>query len=146
MSRAIMRKNTENKCTNCVERKRCRDSCTSWIFFIIGLIATIAIRVVTVLISVDPIYAKIAWYVGVAGFFLFFAYKYRVSQARSRLIARRKLVEKISQRERLTDEDYGLIGAIFCALSSRKERINYIFIFGLSAVALILAVYLDFIR
>lgn len=141
-----MRKNLKNKCVNCIERRRCQDSFASWIYFIIGLIATIAIRVVTVLIKVDPIYGKIAWYVGIAGFFLFFVYKFRISQQRSRLIKQRNLIEKISQRERLTDEDYSLIDAILCALSSRKERINYFFIFGLSAIALILAVYLDFIR
>ena len=141
-----MRKHLKNECVNCIERRRCRDSFSSWIFFIIGLIATIAIRVVTVLIKIDPIDGKIAWYVGIAGFFLFFVYMFRISQTRSRLIKQSNLVEKISQRERLTDEDYSLIDDILCALSSRKERINYFFIFGLSALALILAVFLDFIK
>ena len=134
------------ECIDCVERRRCRDSFASWIFFIIGLIATIAIRVVTVLINVDPIYAKIAWYIGIGGFFIFFVYKFKVSQTRSKLIEQRKLVDKISQKSQLTKEDYDLISAILCSLSSKKERINYLFIFGLSAIALILAIYFDFIR
>lgn len=134
------------KCVDCAEHKRCSDSFASWIFFIIGLIATISIRVVTVLINVDPFYAKVAWYIGIGGFFVFFMYKFRVSQARSMLIEQSKLVDKISQKSRLVEEDYNLISAILCALSSKKERVNYFFIFGLSAIALILAVYFDFIR
>jgi len=77
---------------------------------------------------------------------LFFVYKFRIGQQSSRFIKQSNLIEKISQRERLTDEDYSLIDAILCALSSRKERIDYFVIFGLSAVALALDVYLDFIR
>ena len=37
-------------------------------YFIIGIIATVAIRVVTVLTHLDPIYAKVAWYIGVGSF------------------------------------------------------------------------------
>jgi len=48
------------ECKNCIEYRRCKDSFVSWIFFIIGLIATMAIRAVTILANIDPIYAKIA--------------------------------------------------------------------------------------
>ncbi len=136
----------DKKCINCVEYKRCRDSHISWLFFIIGLIATVAIRVVTVLIHMNPFYGKAAWYVGVSGFFVFFIYKFKVNQVRSALINQRNLVDKITHRKQLTEEDYNLMGAILCALSSKKERINYFFIFGLSAVALLLAIYMDFLK
>jgi hypothetical protein len=136
----------KKKCTTCSEYKNCRDSFSSWIFFIIGLIATVAIRVVTVLIHVDPVYGKIAWYIGVGGFLAFFIYKFRVTQTRSKLIQQRNLVDKVSGQKQFTDEDYNLLGAILCALSSNKETINYFFIFVLSAAALILAVYMDFLK
>lgn len=134
------------KCLTCIEYKRCRDSYVSWIFFILGLVATIAIRVVTVLTHINPVYGKTAWYIGVGGFFLFFVYKFRVAQARSRAITQRNLVDRIAQKGQLTDDDYSLISAILCSLSSRKEKINYVFIFGLSAIAILLAVYIDFFR
>ncbi len=136
----------DEKCINCVEYKRCRDSHVSWLFFIIGLIATVALRVVAVLIDIKPVYGKVAWYIGVSGFFVFFVYKFKVGQARSKLISQKNLVDKIAHQKQLTEEDYSLIGAILCSLSSRKERINYFFIFGLSAVALLLAVYMDFLK
>ncbi len=134
------------ECIRCIEYKNCKDSFASWIFFIIGLIATVAIRVVTVLIHMNPIYAKIAWYVGVGGFFVFFIYKFKVNQTRSKLINQKSLVDKMAHQKQLTKEDYDLIGATLCALSSKKERINYFFIFGLSAVALLLAIYMDFFK
>ena len=62
------------------------------------------------------------------------------------IIQELSLVDKVAHQEQLTKEDYSLIGAILCSLSSRKERVNYFFIFGLSAVALLLAVYMDFLK
>jgi len=134
------------KCLDCSEYKNCKDSFASWIFFIIGLIATIAIRVVTVLIHVDPIYAKIAWYIGIGGFLFFFIYKFNVSRARAATLRREHLLDKVNNQTPLAEGDYKVMGAILCGISSKKETINYFFIFGLSAVALLLAIYMDFIR
>ena len=136
----------DDQCINCSEYKRCKDSFTSWIFFIIGIIATIALRIVTLASQLNPLYGKLAWYIGVMGFFVFFIYKYRGSLNRARLIDQRNLVDKINREESLTKEDYALIAAILCALRSRKERINYFVIFSLSAVAIFLALYMDFLR
>jgi len=134
------------KCIDCGEYRNCKNSFSSWIFFIIGILATIAVRAVTLLIDVNPIYAKVAWYTGIAGFFIFFVYKFRVSQARTRLIKSRNLVDKINRNENLTKNDYDLVGELLCSLSSKKEMINYLFIFLLSAAALVLAAYMDFLK
>ena len=134
------------KCINCAEYKRCKESSASWLFFIIGLIATIAIRAVTVLIHIGPVYGQIAWYVGVSGFFIFFIYKFKIDQARARLIKGSRLMDKISQGDEIGREDRELIGSVLCALSSNKDRINSFLIFASSAIALIIAVYFDFLR
>jgi len=133
-------------CKTCGEYNNCRDSFVSWIFFIIGIIATIAVRVVTVLIDVNPLYGKIAWYIGIVGFLAFFVYKFRVSHSHASSIRKQSLLEKVRHNEELTKADYTLMEGILCGLSSRKERINYFFIFGLSLVALTLAIYVDFLR
>lgn len=135
------------KCINCRERDRCKDSFISWIFFIVGLIATIAMRVVTVLMHKNPLYGKIAWYIGVSGFFIFFVYKFKISQSRSKAIQEQNIVNKINtDTDKLTQKDYRLINEVFCALNSSKERINYFFIFILSAMALAIAIYFDFLK
>jgi hypothetical protein len=134
------------KCINCAEYKRCKESSISWLFFIIGLIATIAIRAVTVLIHIDTLYGQIAWYIGVAGFLMFFVYKFKVDQARSRLIRDSRLMDKISQSDKIEREDRALISSVLCALSSNKDSINYFVIFASSAIALVIAIYFDFLR
>ncbi|MFC1576577.1 hypothetical protein ACFL3J_02790 [Candidatus Omnitrophota bacterium] len=133
-------------CSTCAEYKNCKDSFAAWIFFIVGLTATLAIRVVIVLIHVNPVYAKLAWYVGILGFFSFFLYKFRINHARAKLISSQGLVQKLNNKKKLEDDDYELMGNILCGLTSKKERINYFFIFALSAVAIILAIYMDFIK
>jgi len=136
----------DKKCINCAEYKKCRENSISWIFFIIGLIATVAVRAVTVLVHIDPVYGQIAWYVGVLGFFIFFVYKFKVEHARSQLIKKSRLMQKISQEDNIEKGDRELIGSLLCALSSNKDRINYFVIFVSSAIALAIAIYLDFLK
>jgi len=136
----------DKNCLNCSEYKNCRESWTSWIFFVIGMIATIAIRVVTVMAHLKPVYGQVAWYIGVAGFFIFFIYKFRIDQARYKLIVKKDLMHKVKRGEKISDEDRQLISSLLCSLSSHKDRINYFLIFFSSAVALIIALYIDFLR
>lgn len=135
-----------NGSLSCSGYRDCQDSAASWTFFLIGLVATFAIRVVTVLMHLEPIYGKIAWYVGVIGFSLFFVYKFKIGHARAKRIEESGLSEKISKNAPLTCNDYALINSILCGLGSKKERINYFFIFFLSAVAIVLAIYMDFLK
>ncbi|MBN2121377.1 MAG: hypothetical protein JW734_10035 [Candidatus Omnitrophica bacterium] len=137
---------SKEKCLNCSQNKNCRDSSASWIFFIIGIIATIAVRVVTVLMHLNPVYGKLAWYIGVGGFVIFFIYKFNVLQSRNRFIVQNNLLNKVASKTQLKDEDYRALEAMLCSLTSRKEKINYFFIFILSAVALAIALYIDFFR
>jgi len=134
------------KCVNCSEYKKCKESSISWVFFIIGLIATIAIRAVTVLVHINPVYGQIAWYMGVSGFFIFFVYKFKVEHARSQLIKKSQLVHKISQGNDIEKGDRELISSLLCALSSNKDKINYVVIFASSAIAIAVAIYLDFLK
>jgi hypothetical protein len=129
-----------------MEHKRCEDSSLSLVFFLIGVIATVAVRLVTVLIDVNPVYGKAAWYIGIIGFFIFFIYKFKTDHERSVIIRRRALITKMSREDKLEKEDRESLAAILCALSSSKDKINYFFIFSSSAVALALALYFDFIK
>lgn len=133
-------------CANCGEYQRCRESAASVVFFLIGLIAIIAIRLVTILEHVHPFYGKLSWYVGVCGFIIYFAYKFKIDHSRSQLVKERGLQHKISHSESIGMEDRELIGSLLCALSSNKDRLNYFVIFFSSMIVLIIALYLDLIR
>ena len=135
-----------NKCLKCSEYKNCANSFKSWIFFIIGLLATVSVRMVTLFMDSNILYSKILWYIGVVGFFIFFLYKFQVETNRAKLIKEKDLMNKIRENKGLREEEYGFISNILCGLSSNKDRINYIFIFGSSVLALLFAVYIDFFK
>ena len=136
----------KNVCSSCPEARRCAENSVSLVFFFIGIIATISVRAVMVLVHINPVYGQAAWYIGVTGFLVYFLYKFRVDRARSELIDRAGLMAKMSSGGNLSAEDRDTIRAILCALRSKRDSINYLFIFASSALALILAVYLDFIK
>ncbi|MFH1788533.1 MAG: hypothetical protein ABH834_04055 [Candidatus Altiarchaeota archaeon] len=130
-------------CKNCSMAGVCRDSRVSWVFFLVGIVATIAMRVIEPLNLVDPIYGKISWYVGVTGFFVFFVYKYRIQVARKKVIEEKHLVEKLAYSKNLTASENRLVAELVCSQASWKERANFFVIFALSALALIVALIAD---
>lgn len=99
-----------------------------------------------ILVHVDRVYGQIAWYIGVVGFFIFFAHKFKVEHIRSQLIKKSRLMDKISQDGVMEKSDRELISSLLCALSSSKDKINYLVIFTSSIIAIAIAVYLDFIK
>ncbi|MBD3246328.1 MAG: hypothetical protein GF333_04890 [Candidatus Omnitrophica bacterium] len=113
------------------------------VFFLIALVATISLRAVNVVLDFHTGTAKALWYVGVCGFTVFFIYKYRKDSVVQRELKDRQLVRKFLHRDPLTDADYEVIGTILCGLHSKKDRINYFFIFFSSALALIAALIVD---
>ncbi len=139
----------EVKCKNsktCPAYNECRDSLASWIFLFIGLLATIAVRLVNLFLEFNPLWARIFWYTGIGGFFIYFLYKFRQDRNIQRELARRELSRKLSGDQEISLEDREFIKTILCKLKSSKDTINYFFIFLTSGLALILGIYLDFMR
>ena len=123
--------------------KVCKGNANSWVFFIIGIIATIAMRIIEPLNIVDPFYGKLSWYIGVTGFFLFFVYKYRIQSARKKIIEENHLVEKLAGDEKLSPAENMLVAELVCSQRSWKERANFFVIFALSLLALLVALIAD---
>lgn len=125
--------------------KKCKDSTASLVFFIIGLIATIAIRAIGIFANIlGELGSKISWYVGVVGFLLFFIYKYDLENKRRKIIFENSILEKISLNSELDPKDKEILGAIICGLISKKDAINYFVIFFSSAISLFVALLFDF--
>ncbi|MFC1590321.1 hypothetical protein ACFL42_02365 [Candidatus Omnitrophota bacterium] len=133
-------------CHDCFKLKKCKEPAISWVFFFIALIATISIRAVNVVLDFHALSAKIFWYIGIGGFFVFFLYKYRNDNLLQKELIRTDLTEKLLNKQKLSDHDYEVLGTILCKLRSKKDKINYFFIFFFSGIALSLAVYVDFFK
>ena len=53
-------------------------------YFWIGIIATVAYRIIIVLNFYSSFWVKISWYIGTIGFTIYFIHRYRISQKRDR--------------------------------------------------------------
>jgi hypothetical protein len=124
----------------------CRDSALSWIFLLIGVIATISIRVVNLVLHFGVFWPKFFWYLGVAGFFLYFLYKFREDKILRRSLAKHQIHRKLSDAGSLDLAEKDFLRIMLCRMQSNKDAINYFFIFASSAIVLLLAVYQDFIK
>jgi len=114
-------------------------------YFWAGIIATIAYRIIIVLNNYSSTLVMISWYVGTIGFIVYFIHRYQISQKRQRLIIKHDLSDKINKSCELSEEDKSALHYILSTLKSTKEKWNYIFIFVMSGLALIVGIYLDFI-
>ncbi|MFH1782189.1 MAG: hypothetical protein ABH848_01065 [Candidatus Omnitrophota bacterium] len=139
-------KKKEFVCYDCLELKKCKESRVSWIFFFIALIAVISLRAVNLVLDSYPMLAKFLWYMGVGGFFIFFIYKFRYDQILHRELERTDLKEKLLNKRDLEEYDKEVLSTIVCKLSSRKDKINYFFIFISSFLALLIGIYFDFFK
>jgi len=139
-------KNKEFVCYDCFKLRTCKESTASWVLFFIALIAVISLRAVNLVLDVNPFFAKTLWYIGVIGFFIFFVYKFRYDQVLQRELDKTGLKDKLLYKKGLTEHDREVLGTIVCKLSSKKDKINYFFIFASSALALAIAIYVDFIK
>ena len=116
-----------------------------WLIFFIGIIATLAYRIIIILNYYSSLLVAISWYIGTIGFIWYFAHRYRVQNHYASLIRDKKLPEKICENK-LTKDDRNALLYILKSASSSKAKWNSIAIFILSAIALAYAVVVDIIK
>jgi len=111
-------------------------------FFISGIIATVAYRIIIVLNLYDAFWVKVSWYIGTVGFILYFGHRYDVARRRKNLIKKYDLVKIVDNSGIKDDEKQALHYLVQTSLTS-KSRWNSAIIFVLTFVALIVAIILD---
>lgn len=135
-----------NTCRDCLNKRICQETTASWFFLFVGIVATISVRVVNIVLDFSELWAKIFWYIGITGFLIFFLYKFQKDNDIQKKLKKSNLVARINAKEKLNDHDYEFLGKTFCKLRSKKDKINYFIIFLSSALALLIAVYQDFLK
>ncbi|MFH0853442.1 MAG: hypothetical protein V1853_03480 [bacterium] len=128
-----------------MEQTKTSNSALRLFYFWAGIIATIAYRIIIVLNNFSSTLVMISWYIGTVGFIIYFIHRYQISQKRQRLIIQHSLTDKINKSCDLSEEDKSVLQYILSTLKSTKEKWNYIFIFVMSGLALIVGIYLDFL-
>lgn len=113
-----------------------------WSFFVIGMIATIAYRVI---IFAGEVWANVLWYVGTIGFVLYFWHRAEVDKKRANLVRENGLIDVVSDLKKIKKEQkQALIYLVKTSLTS-KSRWNSLIIFWLSLLALGVGIVYDFI-
>lgn len=115
-----------------------------YFMFALGIIATIAYRIIVVLNHYSPLFVQISWYIGTIGFVWYFAHRFKVENRRDNLITNLNLVDKIRNQEKLNNEEREVLLYILSGLQTSLSKWNYIAIFILSSLALIYGFIQDF--
>lgn len=114
-----------------------------WFFFLAGLIATIAYRIIIILNLYSPLWVKISWYIGTIGFILYFGHRFDVARKRAQLIRKYKLVEAVDNTYDIDPQKKIALHYLIKTSLTSKSRWNSAIIFVLSVVALFIGIFLD---
>lgn len=111
-----------------------------WLIYgalVLGLVTAICFRVIIILNHLQPTWVRPVWYIGVLGNFVFFYYRFKVTQKRKKTVERFQLIEKLGQGKPLSEADRQAVVYLLSSIKVSPENINYfiIFIFSLIAMA-----------
>ncbi len=106
-------------------------------FFSIGLLSAITFRAIIVFQHVEPTWVRPVWYIAVVGYFLFFMYRFWISQKRKKAIKDYQLIEKVKANACLTDDDREVVLYLLSSIKVSLEDINYAIIFLTSIIAVV---------
>jgi len=110
------------------------------IAFFIGLISAVSFRAIILVQYFSPLLVRALWYVAVITNFLFFLFRYHISRKRKRAINAQNLIAKLQTQEPLTREDREGLTYLLTSIERSHENWNYLSIFILSALAIIIDV------
>src|SRR3989338_4628571 len=113
------------------------------LIFIIGIVATVAYRLVVILNHYSQLSVEIAWYIGTIGFIWYFAHRFNIENRRDKLIERLELIEKIEVSQSIPAEDKTALIYVLKSLETSLAKWNYIAIFIFSGLAMAYAIYTD---
>jgi len=112
-------------------------------FFLIGIIATLAYRIIIVLNYHDPYWVKVSWYIGTIGFILYFGHRFEIQRRRAKFVQDYNLVKEIQKNKQIKKDKKKVLLYIVRTTNNSKARWNSLFIFILSILALIVGIILD---
>ncbi|MBN2713353.1 MAG: hypothetical protein JXR97_13115 [Planctomycetes bacterium] len=110
--------------------------------FVVGLLSAICMRVLIIIKDLAPDYFRLTWYAGIMGYLMFFAFRFFIARKRRKAIIDFGLVEKMEKGESLSAEDRDVAVYLLRSLTKSREVLNYLFIFALSALAIMIDILL----
>ena len=112
-------------------------------FFWIGIIATVAYRIIIVLNWYSPLWVKVAWYIGTIGFVLYFGHRFNIARKRANLVKDYKLIEAVDKADCIEPQKKLALHYLVKTSLTSKSQWNSGLIFILSFVALLIGIFMD---
>ncbi|MEN8142508.1 MAG: hypothetical protein ABFQ82_02790 [Thermodesulfobacteriota bacterium] len=106
-------------------------------FFVVGLVAAFSFRILIVFSHSYQSLFRPVWYLGTIGYLFFFLYRFMISQKRKRAIEQYELIPKLRDAGPLSEVDREVVVYLLSSIRKSRENLNYLFIFGLSFLAII---------
>jgi len=113
------------------------------IFFIIGLLSAISFRILIIFKYTGSKFFRPVWYFGIIGYTIFFLYRYYIAIKRKKTIDKYDLISKLKANKKLSDEDREITIYLLSSIKKSRESINYMLIFTLSIVAILMDLFLS---
>ena len=113
-------------------------------FFLSGILATIAYRIIIMLNIYAPKWTNAAWYIGTIGFIIYFGHRYNIQEKKEELVKKHNLLSAVEKPELKGKQKQALDYIVRTTLTS-KSRWNSAFILILSTIALIIGIIIDFL-
>lgn len=112
-------------------------------FFVMGIIATIAYRIIIVLNLYSPLWVKIAWYIGTIGFIFYFGHRFDIARRRVNLVKDYKLIETVDKADCIESQKKIALHYLVKTSLTSKSQWNSGMIFILSLAALLIGIFMD---
>ncbi len=113
-------------------------------FFLIGLVSAFAFRSIIVFQRLEPAWVKPVWYIGVLGYIGFFLYRYEITKKRKRVIKEYDLIGKVQANAGFSEEERDAVTYVLSSIKKSMEDINYLLIFLLSLLAILVDIVFSF--
>lgn len=113
------------------------------VFFWLGIIGAVGLRVVLIFNHYNPLYARISWYTAMVALAGYYYYRRWIEIKRRKLIIENKLLDK-TIKGKLTEKDREKVAQILGSQIVSKQMLNLNFLFVASIVALIIQLVIDF--
>lgn len=113
------------------------------LYFWVGLVSAVLLRVILIADHYSAFYAKVLWYLGVTGYLWFFMHRYHIAKRRFGVIKDLELLKKVRNQQKLSEKDIEGLDYLLWSLSVSKERSNYLVISVFSVISIIISLILD---
>lgn len=108
------------------------------LFFFIGLFSALCFRSILILDKTIPELVRPVWYMSVIGYIFFFAYRWIVTERRRKYVHKTHIIDKLKSDQKLNENDRAIMLFLLNSLSKSRENLNYLAIFILSIIAIII--------